>query len=53
MSTKALLIHAELKGIEEPLIWRKFFIQRTVTLQRLGYYLQIMFEMTADHQFKF
>jgi Plasmid pRiA4b ORF-3-like protein. len=40
--------YAELDGYE-PKIWRRFQVSDNVTVARLGYIIQVLFEMTASH----
>lgn len=40
--------YAELDGYR-PKIWRRFQVSNNVTITRLGYIVQVLFEMTASH----
>lgn len=53
MARKVYTIHAELADFDQPKTWRDFKITHTVTLQTLGYFLEIMFEMKDAHLFSF
>jgi hypothetical protein len=43
--------YAELKGFK-PKIWRRFQVMNNITVARLGYIIQILFEMKASHLMK-
>ncbi|MDR2561631.1 MAG: plasmid pRiA4b ORF-3 family protein [Holophagales bacterium] len=47
-NNKIYQIYAELYDFE-PVIWRRFQVKSDVTVARLGYIVQILFEMRASH----
>lgn len=47
------IIKAELKDFRSPATWRRFKIKKNLPITELAYYLEIMFEMYAEHQYDF
>lgn len=47
------IIKAALKGFRSPVTWRRFKIKKNLPITELAYYLEIMFEMYAEHQYDF
>lgn len=52
-SIPAYIIKAELKDFRSPATWRRFKIKKNLPITELAYYLEIMFEMYAEHQYDF
>ncbi len=46
-------IKAELNDFNAPATWRRFKIKKNLPIAELAYYLQIMFEMYAQHMYDF
>ncbi|MDM8220747.1 IS1096 element passenger TnpR family protein [Limosilactobacillus mucosae] len=46
-------IKAELKDFRSPATWQRFKIKKNLTITELASYLEIMFEMYAEHQYDF
>ncbi|MDD7321413.1 MAG: hypothetical protein PUG58_00530 [Limosilactobacillus mucosae] len=49
----AYIIKATLKDFRSPATWRRFKIKKNLPITELAYYLEIMFEMYAEHQYDF
>lgn len=49
----AYIIKAELKDFRSPATWRRFKIKKNLPITELASYLEIMFEMYAEHQYDF
>lgn len=47
------IIKAQLKDFRSPATWRRFKIKKNLPITELAYYLEIMFEMYAEHQYDF
>ena len=47
------IIKAALKDFRSPATWRRFKIKKNLPITELAYYLEIMFEMYAEHQYDF
>lgn len=47
------IIKAALKDFRSPATWRRFKIKKNLPITELAYYLEIMFEMHAEHQYDF
>ena len=51
-SQPVYIFYAELDGFK-PKIWRRFQVMNNITVAKLGYILQVLFEMTASHLMAF
>ena len=47
------IIKAALNDFRSPATWRRFKIKKNLPITELAYYLEIMFEMYAEHQYDF